>query len=172
MLDPISIGLALSGIQKAVKMVKQASQTVDDVASLGPVLGRYFTAKDVAVKTVSAAKASGNASNMGAAIEIEMALEQTRQFESELQMLFMQAGKVDVWNKIKVRAGEMDQADKYAEQAAKDRAKKQKEEQEEFFIIALVIVLLGVLGFIGYYFIQESIDYAKKNSHPVHHSKH
>ena len=172
MLDPISIGLALSGIQKAVKMVKQASQTVDDVAALGPVLGRYFTAKDVAVKTVSAAKASGNASNMGAAIEIEMALEQTRQFESELQMLFMQAGKVDVWNKIKVRAGEMDQADKYAEQAAKDRAKKQKEEQEEFFIIALVIVLLGVLGFIGYYFIQESIDYAKKNSHPVHHSKH
>jgi len=172
MLDPISIGLALSGIQKAVKMVKQASQTVDDVASLGPVLGRYFTAKDVAVKTVSAAKASGNASNMGAAIEIEMALEQTRQFESELQMLFMQAGKVDVWNKIKARAGEMDQADKYAEQAAKDRAKKQKEEQEEFFIIALVIVLLGVLGFIGYYFIQESIDYAKKNSHPVHHSKH
>jgi len=43
MLDPVSIGLALSGIQKAVKMVKQASQTVDDVASLGPVLGRYFT---------------------------------------------------------------------------------------------------------------------------------
>ena len=75
MIDPISIGLALSGIQKAVKMVKQASQTVDDVASLGPVLGRYFTAKDVAVKTVTEAKKSGNASNMGAAIEIEMALE-------------------------------------------------------------------------------------------------
>jgi altronate dehydratase len=171
MLDPVSIGLALSGIQKAVKMVKQASQTVDDVASLGPVLGRYFTAKDVAVKTVTAAKASGNASNMGAAIEIEMALEQTRQFESELQMLFMQAGKVDVWNKIKERAGEMDKADKFAEQAAKDRAKKQKEEQEEFFIIAAVIVLVVVLGYVGFLFVQESVDYAKKNSHPVHHHK-
>jgi len=169
MLDPVSIGLALSGIQKAVKLVKQASQTVDDVASLGPVLGRYFTAKDVAVKTVTAAKASGNASNMGAAIEIEMALEQTRQFEAELQMLFMQAGKVDVWNKIKERAGQMDKADKFAEQAAKDRAKKQKEEQEEFFIIGLVIVLLIVFGYVGYLFVQESVDYAKKTSHPVHH---
>ena len=171
MLDPVSIGLALSGIQKAVKMVKQASQTVDDVASLGPVLGRYFTAKDVAVKTVTEAKKSGNASNMGAAIEIEMALEQTRQFESELQMLFMQAGKVDVWNKIKERAGQMDKADKFAEQAAKDRAKKQKEEQEEFFIIALVVVLVVVLGVIGFYFVQEAVDYAKANSRPAHHRK-
>jgi len=171
MLDPVSIGLALSGIQKAVKMVKQASQTVDDVASLGPVLGRYFTAKDVAVKTVTEAKKSGNASNMGAAIEIEMALEQTRQFESELQMLFMQAGKVDVWNKIKERAGQMDKADKFAEQAAKDRAKKQKEEQEEFFIIALVVVLVVVLGVIGFYFVQEAVDYAKTNSRPAHHRK-
>ena len=171
MIDPISIGLALTGIQKAVKLVKQASQTVDDVASLGPVLGKYFTAKDVAVKAVTEAKASGNPSNMGAAIEIEMALEQTRQFESELQMLFMQAGKVDVWNKIKQRAGEMDKADKFAEQAAKDRAKKQKEEQEEFFIVGLVIVLVIVLGAVGYFFIQESIDYAKKNSHSVHHYK-
>ena len=65
----------------------------------------------------------------------------------------------------------MDKADKYAEQAAKDRAKKQKEEQEEFFIIALVIVLVVVLGVIGYYFVQEAVDYAKHNSRPAHHHK-
>jgi hypothetical protein len=165
MIDPISIGLALSGIQKAVKMVKQASQTVDDVASLGPVLGRYFTAKDVAVKAVTEAKKSGNASNMGAAIEIEMALEQTRQFETELQMLFMQAGKVDVWNRIKSRAGEMDKADKYAAQAAEDRAKKQKEEQEEFLIVALAIVFLVVLFGGGYYVVSDIVESAKKEQH-------
>jgi len=135
-------------------------------------LGKYFTAKENAVKAVKEAKDSGQASNMGTAIQIEMALEQTRQFEAELQMLFMQAGKVDVWNKIKERAGQMDKADKYAEQAAKDRAKKQKEEQEEFFIIGLVIVLVLVLGYVGYLFIEESVDYAKKNSHPTHHTKH
>jgi len=63
----------------------------------------------------------------------------------------------------------MDKADKYAEQAAKDRAKKQKEEQEEFMIVALVIVLVLVLGYVGYMFIEDSVDYAKKTSHPVHH---
>ena len=168
MIDPIS---ALAAIQSAVKLVKKMSQTVDDVGSLGPVLGKYFDAKTNAVQAVKDAKDSGKASNMGTAIQIEMALEQAKQFESELQMLFMQAGKVDVWNKIKSRAGEMDKADKYAEQAAKDRAKKQKEEQEEFFIIALVIVLVVVLGVIGYYFVQEAVDYAKHNSRPAHHRK-
>ena len=166
MIDPIT---ALAAIQSAVKLVKKMSQTVDDVGSLGPVLGKYFDAKTNAVQAVKDAKDSGKASNMGTAIQIEMALEQTKQFETELQMLFMTSGKIDVWNKIKQRAGEMDKADKFAEQAAKDRAKKQKEEQEEFFIVGLVIVLVIVLGAVGYFFIQESIDYAKKNSHPVHH---
>ena len=166
MIDPIT---ALAAIQSAVKLVKKMSQTVDDVGSLGPVLGKYFDAKTNAVQAVKDAKDSGKASNMGTAIQIEMALEQTKQFETELQMLFMTSGKIDVWNKIKARAGEMDKADKFAEQAAKDRAKKQKEEQEEFFIVGLVIVLVIVLGAVGYFFIQESIDYAKKNSHPVHH---
>ena len=166
MIDPLT---ALAAIQSAVKLVKKVSQTVDDVGSLGPVLGKYFDAKTNAVQAVKEAKDSGKASNMGTAIQIEMALEQTKQFEAELQMLFMQAGKVDVWNKIKERAGQMDKADKYAEQAAKDRAKKQKEEQEEFFIIGLVIVLLIVFGYVGYLFVQESVDYAKKTSHPVHH---
>jgi len=171
MIDPVSIGLALTGIQKAVKLVKQASQTVDDVASLGPVLGRYFTAKDVAVKAVTEAKKSGNASNMGAAIEIEMALEQTRQFEAELQLLFMQAGKIDVWNKIKSRAGEMDKADKFAAQAAEDRAKAQKKEQEEFFIIALVLVLIVMLFVGGYYVVSDIVETAKKEQHHARHAK-
>jgi len=166
MIDPIT---ALAAIQSAVKLVKKMSQTVDDVGSLGPVLGKYFDAKTNAVQAVKDAKDSGKASNMGTAIQIEMALEQTKQFETELQMLFMTSGKIDVWNKIKARAGEMDKADKFAEQAAKDRAKKQKEEQEEFFIVGLVIVLVIVLGAVGYFFIQESVDYAKKTSHPVHH---
>jgi len=166
MIDPLT---ALAAIQSAVKLVKKVSQTVDDVGSLGPVLGKYFDAKTNAVQAVKEAKDSGKASNMGTAIQIEMALEQTKQFEAELQMLFMQAGKVDVWNRIKSRAGEMDKADKYAEQAAKDRAKKQKEEQEDFFIIGLVVTLMIVFGYVGYLFVQESVDYAKKTSRPVHH---
>ena len=61
----------------------------------------------------------------------------------------------------------MDQADKFAEQAAKDRAVAKKKEQEEFFIAGLIVVLVVVFGYVGYLFVQESIDYAKKNSHSV-----
>jgi hypothetical protein len=169
MIGPLT---ALAAIQSAVKLVKKVSQTVDDVGSLGPVLGKYFDAKTNAVQAVKEAKDSGKASNMGAAIQIEMALEQAKQFESELQMLFMQAGKVDVWNKIKSRAGEMDKADKYAAQAAEDRAKKQKEEQEEFILAALVVILLVFLLGGGYYVVTDIVETAKKEQHSNYKRKH
>ena len=104
MIDPIT---ALAGIQSAVKLIKQASKTVDDVASLGPMLGKYFDAKSTAAKAVVESKKKGG-SSMGTALQIEMALDQAAVFEKELQLLFMQAGKIDVWNKIKARAQAMD----------------------------------------------------------------
>lgn len=169
MIDPVSIGLALTGIQKAVSLVKHAAKTAEDVQSLGPALGRLFSSASNAEKAVSEAKSSGNASNMEIAMQIELELDKVREIKAHYQLEFMKVGKVDVWNKILERAGKMDKADKFAAQAAEDRAKAQKKEQEEFFIIGLVIVLLIVFGYVGYLFVQESVDYAKKTSHPVHH---
>ena len=144
----ISPELALAGIQSAVKLIKQASKTVDDVASLGPLLGKYFNAKSEATKAVAAAKKGG--SSMGMAIEIEMALESTREFEKELQMLFMQSGKIDVWNKIKERAQLMDVEDAHLARQAKVDAKKKKAEQEEQMalvagIFILILLFLGII---------------------------
>lgn len=145
MIDPIT---ALAGIQSAVALVKKISKTVDDVSSLGPVLGKYFDAKSTATKAAVEAKRSGTSSSMGAAIQIEMALDQTKQFEKELQLLFMQAGKIDVWNNIKARAAAMDL------EAARE-AKKQKEasrrRRKQFFealelIIGVIILIIGVVG--------------------------
>ena len=97
MIDPFT---ALAGIQTAVELVKKVAATVDDVSSLGPVLGKYFDAKSTATKAVVEAKNSKKKSSMAAAIEIEMAIHQAEQFEKQLQLLFMQTGKIDVWNKI------------------------------------------------------------------------
>jgi len=171
MIDPVSIGLALTGIQKAVSLVKHAAKTAEDVQSLGPALGRLFSSASNAEKAVSEAKSSGNASNMEIAMQIELELDKVREIKAHYQLEFMKVGKVDVWNKILERAGKMDQADKFAEQAAKDRAKAQKKEQEEFFLAALIVVLVVVLGVVGYYFVQEAVDYAKTNSRPAHHRK-
>ena len=93
MIDPIT---ALAGIQAAVALIKKVSKTVDDVSSLGPVLGKYFDAKSTATKAVVEAKNTGKKSSMALAIEIEMALDQAAKFERDLQLLFMTTGKIDV----------------------------------------------------------------------------
>lgn len=171
MFDPLSISVALTGIQKAVALVKHAAKTAQDVQSLGPALGNLFSAGANGEKAVAEAKASGNASNMQIAMQIELELDKIREIKAHYQLEFMKVGKVDVWNKIIERAVKMDAADKFAEQAAKDRAKKRKEEQEEFFIVGLVIVLLIVLFGGGYYVVSDIVETAKKEQHHGHKRK-
>lgn len=146
MIDPMT---ALAGIQSAVALIKKVSKTVDDVSSLGPVLGKYFDAKSNAIKASSQAKNSGNKSSMAAAIEIEMALDQAAQFEKQLQLLFMQAGKIDVWNKIKARSQQMDIEAAHAARKEKEaKARRAREIQEAveivFAIITAIVIVIGI----------------------------
>ena len=146
MIDPLT---ALAGIQAAVALIKKVSKTVDDVSSLGPVLGKYFDAKSTATKAVVQAKKSK--SSMGTAIQIEMALDQAKRFEAELQLLFMQAGKIDVWNKIKERAAAMDvEAAHDARREKEALAKHKKEVEEAVEIVLLALVFFALVGFVVY----------------------
>ena len=157
MIDPIT---ALDGLQKAISMVKKASQVANDIGGLSAVIGKMFDAKSVATKAMVEAKRSGG-SNMGTALQIEMALDSAKKFEAELQMLFMQAGKVDVWNKIKERAQLMDIEDAHAAREAKVAQKKKKEkeaEQMQIVIGAFVLILFGLVVIVG---INEFQDYCK-----------
>jgi hypothetical protein len=149
MIDPIT---ALAGIQSAISMVKKASKVANDLGSLAPMIGKMFDAKSVATKAMLQAKQSGKGSNMGTALQIEMALEQARAFEEELKMLFMQTGKIDVWNKIKVRQAEMDLADAKELSALKKAEKEAKAKEDEMNEIAMIIggvVFVLFLVFIG-----------------------
>ena len=158
MIDPIT---ALAGIQSAVKLIKQASKTVDDVASLGPMLGKYFDAKSTAAKAVVESKKKGG-SSMGTALQIEMALDQAAVFEKELQLLFMQAGKVDVWQKIKARAQAMDVEDAHNARREKEEAKKRKQQEQEQLEIGLMLGGLALLLFMLYVGIYEIMDHCAK----------
>ena len=147
MIDPIT---ALAGIQAAVALIKKVSKTVDDVSSLGPVLGKYFDAKSTATKAVVQAKKSK--SSMGTAIQIEMALDQARRFEDELQLLFMQAGKIDVWNKIKSRAAAMDVESAHEARKEKEAAARHKKEMDEVIeLVLMALVFFSLLGAILYF---------------------
>ena len=155
MIDPVTIGLALTGIQKAVSLVKHAAKTAEDVQSLGPALGKLFSSANTCEKAVAEAKASGNASNMEIAMQIELELDKVREIKAHYQLEFMKVGKVDVWNKILERAGKMDQADKFAEQAAKDRAAAKKKELDDIItFMAIFATVLATLGFFGFVFYQ------------------
>jgi hypothetical protein len=146
-IDPIT---ALAGIQAAVALIKKVSKTVDDVSSLGPVLGKYFDAKSTATKAVVQAKKSK--SSMGTAIQIEMALDQAKRFEDELQLLFMQSGKIDVWNKIKSRAAALDVESAHDARREREAAVKRKQEMDEVVELALLaVIFFSLVGVILYF---------------------
>ncbi len=150
MIDPIS---ALAGIQAAVALIKKVSATVDSVASLAPVLGKYFDAKSTATKAVVQAKKSK--SSMGTAIQIEMALDEARRFEEQLLLLFMQSGKIDVWNKIKSRAAAMDVEAAHEERREREaKARKEKEIDELVTMILLIVTVMVVLGAVGWFVLE------------------
>jgi len=158
MIDPVT---ALAGIQSAISMVKKAAKVANDLGSLAPMIGKMFDAKSTATKAMLEAKRSGKGSNMGTALQIEMALEQARAFEEELKMLFMQTGKIDVWNKIKARQAEMDRDDAKEIAAMKAAEKKAKEKQDEMNEIVMAISACAFLLFLVFVGVNEMMDYCQ-----------
>jgi hypothetical protein len=156
-IDPIS---ALAGIQSAISLVKKAAGVAQDLGSLAPMIGKMFDAKSVATKALIETKKS-KGSNMGTALQIEMALEQARAFEEELKMLFMQTGKIDVWNKIKARQAQMDLDDARELSALKRAEKAAKEKEQEQLEIGLAIGALFLLGFLVFVGIYELMEFCK-----------
>lgn len=145
MIDPIT---ALAAISSAVELVKKVSATVDDVTSLGPVLGKYFDAKADAIEVVQKSqRGEFKGSSLGKALELEMALEQAREFEEQVKMLFFQSNKMDVWARIAARAQRMEADAAHAARRKKEADKRKKEEMDELFII--IVGLLVALGSIA-----------------------
>jgi hypothetical protein len=117
------------------------------------MIGKMFDAKSTATKALIDAKKS-KGSNMGTALQIEMALEQARAFEEELKMLFMTTGKVDVWNKIKARQDQMDIDDARELRSLERAEKKAKAKEQEMNELAMIIggsFFVLFLVFVGVY---------------------
>jgi hypothetical protein len=146
-IDPIT---ALEGLQSAISVVKKASKVANDLAGLAPSIAKMFDAKSVATKAMVEAKRSGNKSNLGAALQIEIALDEAKRFEQELMLLFQATGRADVWDKIKKRQQQMDIEDAHLARQAKAEEKKRKEEEQEqlawAFGVVIIVMLLGAVG--------------------------
>jgi hypothetical protein len=148
MIDPIT---ALEGLQSAIGLVKKASKVANDLAGLTPMIAKMFDAKSQATRAMVEAKRSGNKSNMGAALQIEMALDEAKRFEAELMLLFQATGRADVWQKIKERQQQMDVEDAHLARKLKAEEKKKHEEEQEQMAWAIgIVVIVMFIGAIGW----------------------
>ena len=143
LLDPDA---ALDAVNNAVRLVKKASATAQNIESLAPMLGKYFDAKANASASAEAAKAGTfGGSSMGKAFEIEMALDAQKDFEEDLKRLFWNANKMDVWQKIKARATAMEaEAAKSAGRAKEEARRKKQKEQEQFEEAVAVVISVAI----------------------------
>jgi hypothetical protein len=139
MIDPFE---ALDAVNSAVSLIKKAANTVQDVESLGPFLGRYFDAKANALQVVVESKNGAfKGSALGKAMEIEMALAKHRQFEDDLKNKLFYPNHMELWNNIKARAAAMEVEFAKSAKREKDAAAKRKKEIDE--AIQLVVGLLA-----------------------------
>ena len=156
MIDPIT---ALAAVSSAVNLVKKAVKTVQDVQSLGPVLGQYFDAKAQAIEVVETAKSGGfKGSALGKALELELALEQAREFEEQVKMLFFQSNKMDVWVRITARAKQMEADAARAEGKRKAEAKRRQAEIDDMFLIGIAVLMTLVVLGITFYFVVNAMQ--------------
>jgi hypothetical protein len=150
MIDPVSCLLAVSS---AVKLLKTAVQTTKDLESLGGVLGQFFTAKSQAIQIVQQSKSKGfKGSAMAQAIELELKIEEMRNYEEQIKMLFFSANKMDVWAKIVARAASIDK--EAAHDARREReaaARRKKEVDEAIELTLMVVIFFSLVGVILYF---------------------
>jgi lysophospholipase L1-like esterase len=162
-MEPISTALAaFAAVQKTVQVIKQAQKTINDVSSLGPMLGQYFGAKQETVKALEEAKKKGG-SSLAQAIQIEMELLSQKKFEDELKMIFFQTGHADIWENIVKRVQEGEQAQREAQRRARDaaiqKAKKAKQMIEMIIGIGLLVLIVPPLIFV----LIQGLIYARDN---------
>ena len=144
MIDPVT---AFAAVQSAVALIKKAKSTVDDVRSLGPLVGKFFEAKHETAKAVAQAKKKGG-SSMAQAVQIEMELMQQAQFEADLKELFIYSGNADVWAKIEARVAEAHRQEIEEARAEKAREARRKKEAKQIADVLTVLFIIGSVLFV------------------------
>jgi hypothetical protein len=104
MLDPISIGLAFTAAQAAVKSIKSAIQLGKDINEVGGELSKFFLSSATVYSAQSAARmknSNKSDAELGAqALQTVMQAKKLRDQEKELKELFIYSGNADLWTEL------------------------------------------------------------------------
>lgn len=158
MIDPLS---ALEGLEKAVSLVKKANKVANDIGGLSVMVGRLMDAESGATKSMLAAKRSGGKSNFEIAMRIENALMNSRNLLNQVQLLYMQTGNIDVYNKMMARKAEMDRDDAIEARKLKEAEKKKKQKEQEQFELGIGIAAIVFSLFLVFVGISEMMDFCQ-----------
>jgi len=178
-MDPITIGLAFSAAQAAVKGIKQAIALGKDIQSITQDLGSFFkSSAEVRVAAVEAQRAADdpNCSEDVTMMALDIVLKEKQLRDDEValkNMIIYELDEAEVWFAMEAKRDEIltkrrlaDQAKIKAATEAKlehDRIirKKQKERDElldQFQIALNIVVSLAVIvgfGWGGYYILHQ-----------------
>jgi hypothetical protein len=100
---------------------------------------------------------------MSIALQIELALEQSREFEKSVELLFFQANKVEVYQRIKARAQAMDVEDAHNARKEKEAAERKKKADQEDLELGLMLGGLLLIIVMCGYGIWEILDHCATN---------
>jgi preprotein translocase subunit Sss1 len=153
----IEVMAALAAVNTAVKVVKATVSTCQNLESLGPCLSQFFGAKEQAIACVKQGGFKGSA--LGQAVELELAIEASKQLEESVKMLFFSSNKLEVWNRIVTRSKQITSDQIQSEKREREAAARRKKELDELITLVLMMlvffVLLGGLGWLIYEVMQQ-----------------
>ena len=125
------------------------------------MVGRLLDAESNATKSMMAAKKSGGQSNFQIAMRIENALMNSRNLLKEIQLLYMQTGNIDVYNKMMARKAEMDREDAHEMRMLKDAEKKKKQKEREQFELGVGLAAIAFVLFLVFVGVNEMMDFCQ-----------
>ena len=104
MIDPVSIGLAFSAAQAAVKGIKSALQLGKDINEVGHDLSKFFHSSATVYSAQSAVRMADpnkTEAELGAqAMNTVMQAKKLRDQEKELKELLIYSGNADLWDQM------------------------------------------------------------------------
>ena len=86
-------------------------------------------------------------------------MEQAREFEKSVELLFFQANKMDVWARIKARAAASDIEDAHNARREKEANAKKKAKDQEQLEIGLMFGGIALVLFLVYVGIYEAMEH-------------
>lgn len=150
----VEAAAAFAMAQNAVAGIKKGIQLGKDINALTKQVMAFFDAKDIIQKAANEDRIKAGKSVEAEALENVMRAKQMRDFETELNRIFVLTGNADLWSEMlseraRIRAERKAEAERAERQRRKIAAhRREVAEWIGYGILTLVVTVAGIYGLI------------------------